>query len=400
MLFYLVETWQDALDRMGLGGLVSIMYQVEFRALFAVLLAFAATLWVAPRTIRWLAAKKVGDNPEFYNTSINELMKSRAGTPTMGGLFLIGTLLATSFLLADVVHTRSVQLALVTALWLALVGAVDDWLKLTKSQRAAGGREGLYSLEKLVFQIVIGMVVCGFAYAATAEPDAHVLNLPFQRTYPPTTATESLIQPPAVAPDVIILGGIMFTVIGAFLVVMMSNGANITDGLDGLAGSNLLVASAAVMGLAWLAGSPRAAYFLMVPHVKGAEELMVVAGAMVGSILGFLWFNAHPARVFMGDTGSLSLGGLIAFIAVVIRQEVLLILICGILVAELASVALQIGWFKYTRRRYGEGRRILLMSPLHHHFQHLGWKEQHIVTRSMIVSIVLAIVALASLKVR
>lgn len=400
MLFYLVDRFQDTLDGMGLGGLVSISYQVEFRALFAVLLSFAATLWVAPRTIRWLAAKKIGDNPEFYNKDVNELMKSRAGTPSMGGIFVIGTLVASTLLLADVVHTRYVQLAVLTAVWLACVGAVDDWLKLTRSQRGAGGREGLYSGEKLAFQIAIAVMVCAFTYLASSAPDAHVLNLPFQRTYPPTPAIDSMIQPPAVAPNVIILGSVLFTLIGAFLIVAMSNGANITDGLDGLAGSNLLVASAAMMLLAWLAGSPRAAYFLMVPHVEGAEELMVVAGAMVGSLLGFLWFNAHPARVFMGDTGSLALGGLLAFIAVAIRQEILLIPICGILILELASVALQVSWFKYTKRKFGEGRRIFRMTPIHHHFQHLGWKEQHIVTRSMIVSIVLAIIALASIKIR
>ncbi len=400
MLFYLVDQLQNWLDQIGLGGVVSVMYQVEFRALFAVLLSFAATLWVAPRTIRWLAAKKIGDRPEFYNKTINELMKERVGTPTMGGLFVIGTLLGTAFLLADVVHSRYVQLAFVAALWLACVGAIDDWLKLTKANRAPGTREGLYSHEKLAAQLLIGGIVCFFAYRVSGLPDAHVLNLPFQRTYPPTPAIDSMIQPPAVAANVWVLGVLAFTLLGCFMMVAMSNGANITDGLDGLAGSNLLVASVAIMILTWVAGSPRAAYFLMVPHVAGSAELMVVAGAMVGSLLGFLWFNAHPAKVFMGDTGSLPLGGLLAFIAVVIRQEVLLIPICGVLILEMGSVALQVGYFKYSRKKYGEPRRILLMAPLHHHFQQLGWKEQHIVTRSMIVSIVLAIIALASIKIR
>ncbi|MDA0802540.1 MAG: phospho-N-acetylmuramoyl-pentapeptide-transferase [Planctomycetota bacterium] len=400
MLFFLIEQLQNWLDQAGLGGLVSIMYQLEFRALFAVLLAFGTTLWIAPRTIRWLAEKKIGDHPEFYNQSINDLMVSRRGTPTMGGLFVMSTLVGTALLLADVVHSRYVQLAIIAAVWLALVGAMDDWLKLTQARRAPGSREGLFSHEKLFFQIAIALIVCAFAYSASSAADAHVLNLPFQRTYPPTPAIDSMIQPPSVSPGVWVLGGLAFTLIGAFMMVAMSNGANITDGLDGLAGSNLLVASVVMMVLAWVAGSPRAAYFLMVPHVAGSGELMVVAGAMVGSLLGFLWFNAHPARVFMGDTGSLPLGGLLAFIAVVIRQEILLIPICGILILELGSVALQVGWFKYTRKKYGEGRRILRCSPIHHHFQALGWKEQHVVTRSMIVSIVLAILALASLKIR
>jgi phospho-N-acetylmuramoyl-pentapeptide-transferase len=175
---------------------------------------------------------------------------------------------------------------------------------------------------------------------------------------------------------------------------------NLTDGLDGLAGGTLLISSFAMMVLTWIASSERAAQFLMVPHVPGSGELMVIAGAMAGACLGFLWFNVAPAQIFMGDTGSLSMGGLLATVAVCIRQEALLVVIGGVFYLEALSVILQVGWFKWTKRRYGEGRRILLCAPAHHHFQHAGWKETQVVGRFYLVAITLAILALVSLKLR
>ncbi|MDA1008217.1 MAG: phospho-N-acetylmuramoyl-pentapeptide-transferase [Planctomycetota bacterium] len=400
MLFFIVERMQDWLDQIGLGPLVSIMYQVEFRALFAVLLSFVTVLAMGPRVIRWLAVKKIGDRPEFYNDDLNKKMHSREGTPTMGGLFIIGSLLLSTVLLSDVVHSRYIHLALIVIVWLGCVGAIDDWLKLTAGRRAPGSREGLFGFEKLMFQIAISAIACFFAYKAAGSPDAHVLNIPFQRTYLPTPAIESIIQPPSLAEGVWTLPAWAFVLIGTFFIVAISNGANITDGLDGLAATNLLVASIVMLVLCWIAGSPRAAYFLMVPYVTGSGELMVVAGSMTGALLGFLWFNAHPARVFMGDTGSLPLGGLLAFLAVVVRQEALLVLISGVFILEMMSIILQTGWYKYTRFKTGTPRRIFLCTPIHHHFHLAGWSEQQIVTRSMIASIIFAIIALASLKIR
>ncbi len=403
MLYNLTEWMQDWLDGQGLSPLVQVMYQLEFRAFLAVLLSFGIVLLGMPRLIRRLQAVKFGDQPEFYNGGLNELMKSKAGTPTMGGLLLCGSVLLTTLLLADVVHSRMVHIALVVLLWLAALGAWDDWLKLTQARRAgaAGGarREGLFAWEKLVFQFGIGALACYFLFGASALPDTHVLNLPFQRTYLPSP-TEGTIQALDLAPGVWVMGMGAFVLVGAFMIAFTSNAVNLTDGLDGLAAGTLLIACFAMMVLTWIAASQRAAYFLMVPYVPGSGELMVIAGAMAGACLGFLWFNVAPAQVFMGDTGSLAMGGLLAYLGVAVRQEALMILIGGIFYLEALSVIAQVGWFKYTARRFGEGRRILRCAPVHHHFQMCGWKETQVVGRFYLVAITLAILALVSLKLR
>jgi phospho-N-acetylmuramoyl-pentapeptide-transferase len=196
------------------------------------------------------------------------------------------------------------------------------------------------------------------------------------------------------------MGVIAFVLLGTLMIAFTSNAVNLTDGLDGLAGGTLLVACFAMMVLTWIASSQRAAYFLMVPWVPGSGELMVVSGAMAGACLGFLWFNVAPAQVFMGDTGSLAMGGLLATVAVCIRQEALLVLIGGVFYLEAVSVMAQVGWFKFTRMRFGEGRRLLRCAPVHHHFQMGGWKETQVVGRFYLLAITLAIAALVTLKLR
>ncbi len=400
MLYNLTVAAQSWLDDRGLGWLVMVMYQLEFRALIASLLSFALVLWFGPRVIRWLAGRKIGDTPEFGNDSVNQLMQSRAGTPTMGGVIILGALLTSTVLLADVLHNRYVQLGVVVIVWLAVLGGFDDWLKLTQSRRAPGTRDGLVAWEKLLFQLGLGALVGFFLYRASGMHDAHVLNLPFQRTYVPTPSIEALIQPPAISSGVIVLGVGLFTLLAMLWIAGVSNAVNITDGMDGLATGTLIIASLAMMALVWIGGSPRAAYFLMVPSVAGTAELMVMAGAMAGACLGFLWFNCSPARVFMGDTGSLALGGLLAYMALAVRQELLLILIGGVFFLEMGSVMAQVSWFKWTRRKYGEGRRIFRCTPIHHHFHLGGWKEQQVVVRFWLITVVLTMVALVSLKLR
>ncbi len=409
MLYNLTEYAQNWLDSVGLYPVVQVMYQLEFRAFFAVLLSFAIMLLAGPRFIGALRRVNAGDSPEFYNTQLNNLMSAKMGTPTMGGLLLGAAVLVTTLLLADIVHNRYVHIALLVLVWLGALGAWDDWLKLTASRRqkaalAAGGtakatREGLLPWEKLVFQFGIGAIACWFIYQAGTNADSHVLNLPFQRTYLPSP-TEGSIQPLDLAPNVWVLGVLAFIVLGALMLAFTSNAVNITDGLDGLAGGTLLIACIAMMVLTWVASSQRAAYFLMVPYVPGSGELMVLSGAMAGACLGFLWFNVAPAQVFMGDTGSLAMGGLLATVAVVIRQEFLLALIGGVFFLEAFSVLLQMGWYKYTFRRFGTGRRIFQCAPIHHHFQMSGWKETQVVGRFYLLAIILSIVALVTLKLR
>jgi phospho-N-acetylmuramoyl-pentapeptide-transferase len=387
MLYNLLKQRDAWLEEIGLFRLVQVLYQLEFRAFFAVVLSFVIVLFFGRRTIRWLVRQKIGDAPEFYRADLNELMAAKAATPTMGGLLICASMFATIVLLADLTQLH-VWLALVVLVWLGALGGVDDWLKLTSARRATGRREGLRAWEKLLFQLGLAFLVGLFLHrhGATFET-GHVLTLPFQRTYVPGT-----FEPEA---GVIILGALPFVAIAVLLVAGTSNAVNLTDGMDGLAPGTVLIASFAMMVLCFVAGSDEVARTLMFPWVKGAGELTVVTGAMAGACLGFLWFNCAPAEVFMGDTGSLPLGGLLAYVAVAIRQEVLLLLIGAIFYAEMASVILQVGVFKWTK-----GRRLFRCAPIHHHFQLGGWSEQQVVTRFWVLAVACAFAALVSLKLR
>ena len=387
MLYNLLQATDDWLDRIGLHTVLQVLYQLEFRAFFAVVFSFAVVLLLGRRTIRWLIRQKIGDAPEFYHATLNELMASKAATPTMGGILVCGSMLLTILLFADM-RNDYVHLAIWVLVWLAAVGGVDDWLKLTSRRRNPNAREGLYAWEKLLFQLGIGLLAGLFTYRyGLGQEAAHVLTLPFQRTYVPGTLQ--------IEPHVLVLGPVAFVIIAMLLVAGTSNAVNLTDGLDGLAAGALAVAAFAFMVLVYIAGQERAAQTLMFPHVEGARELMVVTGAMAGACLGFLWFNCAPAQVFMGDTGSLPLGGLLAYVAVVIRQEILLLVVGGVFFLEMASVVLQVGWFKWTK-----GRRIFRCSPIHHHFHLGGWSEQQVVTRLWLLAVVFAMAALVSLKLR
>jgi phospho-N-acetylmuramoyl-pentapeptide-transferase len=400
MLFNLVELCQNWLDERGLYPVVQLMYQLEFRALLATALSFAVTVTAAPRVIRWLLLKKVGDNPEFYNKTLNELMKSKTNTPTMGGVLIVGSIVLCTLLLADWVHSRHAQVCMIVLLWLAGVGLFDDWLKLTAGRRATRTREGLFMWEKLLFTLGIGAIAGIFLYRGAQHIDATVLNLPFQRTYPPTPIAAVTVQPPDIAPNVIVLSLVGFALMAAFWIGLMSNAVNLTDGMDGLAAGTVLIASIVTAVLVTIAVSPRASFFLMVPHVPEARELLVIVGTMAGACMGFLWFNFQPAAVFMGDTGSLALGGLLATILVAIRQELLLPLIGGVFLMEAGSVVAQVGWFKTTSRLTGTGRRIFRCAPIHHHFQLGGWSENQTVGRFWLISLLLGIAALVMLKLR
>ncbi len=391
MLYNLLQLTNQWLDEIGLFPLVRVLYELEFRAFFAVIFSFLLVLLFGKRTIAFLLKQKIGDAPEFYHADLNRLMESKAATPTMGGVLICGSVLATVLLFADLTE-RYVHLAVIVLIWLAAVGGVDDWLKLTSARRSPGSREGLYAWEKLLFQLGIGAIAGYylFRHGVGAEA-AHVLNLPFQRTYVPPAASATFI----VEGSVIVLGVISFVVIAMLLIAGTSNAVNLTDGMDGLAAGTLAVAAFAMMALCYIAGQAEAAKTLMFPHIPGSKELMVVTGAMAGACLGFLWFNCAPARVFMGDTGSLPLGGLLAYIAVAIRQEILLLIIGAIFFMEMGSVILQVGYFKWTK-----GERIFRCSPIHHHFHLGGWSEQQVVTRFWLLAVVFAMVALVTVKLR
>lgn len=398
MLYYLTNAFQGWLGD-SVYWVIQIFTQFHFRAFAALIFSFLFVIAFGPRTIKRLRDLKVGDSPEFYNTELNTLNQGKKDTPTMGGVLICGSILASVALFADVIGSRYVHLSILILVWLAGVGMWDDWLKLTASRRAAGTREGLFAKEKLLFQLGIGLIVTFFVYqsnAAEADPSAISLNLPFQKTFIPQSFEE--IKSAAnftLNPGVTLMPWWVFLIIGTLFIAGTSNAVNIADGMDGLAAGTMAIACVGIMVLCFIASSRELSLLLLVPYVPGARELIVVSGAMVGACLGFLWFNCNPARVFMGDTGSLALGGLIAFIAVAIRQEFLLLLIAGIFYLELASTALQVGYFKWTG-----GKRIFRCAPIHHHFHLGGWSESQVVVRFWVITAILAAISLALVKVR
>ena len=387
MLYNLLQATSDRIDDWGLYSLLEVLYYIEFRAFVAALLSFGLVLVFGRWVIRWLIRQKIGDSPEFYHADLNELMASKTATPTMGGILIVGATLLTIFLLADL-RNRYVIIAFFVLGWLALLGGADDWLKLTSARRAPGSREGLHPWEKLLFQMGIGAVAGLFLFRhGIGDETTRVLTLPLQRTYRP--GTMELEQ------GVLVLGGFAFVLISMLLIAGTSNAVNLTDGMDGLAAGTLVVASFALMVLCFIAGSVETAKFINFPYIDGAKELMIVTGAMAGGCLGFLWFNCAPAQVFMGDTGALPLGGLMAYIAVAIRQEILLLIIGGVFFMEMASVIIQVAYFKSTK-----GQRVFRCSPVHHHFHLGGWSEQQVVTRFWVLAVVFAMIALVSIKLR
>ncbi|MGD9692764.1 MAG: phospho-N-acetylmuramoyl-pentapeptide-transferase [Phycisphaerales bacterium] len=388
MLYNLLDISREFLERNNVYFLFMLLDQIVFRALGAALLSFTIVLALGPRVINTLRRMKIGDAGLSDAAALAASAASKKNTPTMGGVLIAGAILTSTLLLADL-SSRYVQLAVICLLWMAVLGGFDDWLKLTASSRPGGSRQGLYAWEKLVFQLGLAFLLGWFTYnhADTAAPNdlAHVLNLPFQKTFNQGQPSDSLIY----------LTRIPFVIIAVLMVAGMSNAVNITDGMDGLATGISAAVSLGVMLLALIAGSQTTAQSLLVPYVVGAEELAVVSGAIAGACLGFLWWNASPASVFMGDTGALCLGGLLGYIAIAIRQEAVILLMSGVFILEIASVALQVGYF-----RASKGKRIFRCAPYHHHLHMGGWTEQKVVVRLWIITAVLVALALASLKVR
>lgn len=389
MLYLLFDALRSWLDKVGLYSVLGLLDQIEFRALGAAGLAFALVLIFGRRAITLLVRLRVGDAGLTDAQALGKVAAGKANTPTMGGILIVGAMTIATLLLADL-SVRWVQLGLVLVVWLALVGGADDYLKLTASRRGTG-RQGLYSWEKLVFQLGIGVIIGFFAYRAGTIEDgtslAHVLNLPFQKTY----------QTPGLelSPSVWVLSMPVFVVLTTLMVTGMSNAVNITDGMDGLASGIASVIALGLLVIALIAGEQTWAQRLLVPYVPGAGELSVMAGAMAGACLGFLWFNCSPAQVFMGDTGSLALGGLLGYLAVITRHEYVVLIMSGVFLAEIGSVVTQVGYFKATG-----GKRIFRCAPYHHHLHLSGWTEQQVVARAWITTIVLVVVGLALIKVR
>ncbi|MFP4053994.1 MAG: phospho-N-acetylmuramoyl-pentapeptide-transferase [Phycisphaerae bacterium] len=356
----------------------------------AAILSFAVVIVLGPRLIRFLLKQKLGDRPEFDHADLNELTRHKSNTPTMGGALIVVAIFVSVLLFADV-HNMYIRMGLLAAVWLGILGGVDDWIKLRYSA-GKGSRDGLHMWEKLLFQMGLALLLSLFMYhygsrsfiiekGRTINP-AHGFYLPF-------------------LPDPIALSRVIYVIIAILVLTGSSNAVNLTDGMDGLASGCLVIVSGTFLLLSWVVGVRQWALFFHMPFVAGSAEMTIICASMLGACLGFLWYNAPPAQVFMGDTGSLPLGGLLGFIAVVMRQEVLLLVAGGIFVAEAVSVMLQVGYYKMTKGPGGiQGKRIFRCAPLHHHFHLGGWAESKVVVRFWLVTIILCALSLATLKLR
>jgi phospho-N-acetylmuramoyl-pentapeptide-transferase len=399
MLYNIINTLRPWLVEHGLFGFFRVWTYIEFRAIASVLFSFLFVLITGKSVIRWLLKQKIGDNPEFNNKSLNELMKDKSNTPTMGGIVICGAIIFSTYMLADL-SSFYVRMAFICLLWLAMLGGADDWLKLTTARRTPGSRTGLYSWEKLVFQLALGVLLGIFIhhYGDTkwdSVGESDILSMSRSLTIPLMKSWQWDGSQWIPSANLVILGTWSFVLLTTFVIAGMSNAVNLTDGMDGLASGIMAMISFAFMILCIIAGNEVWAKNLLVPYIPLSNELAIVSGSMMGACLGFLWFNAHPAEVFMGDTGSLPLGGLIAYIAVVIRQEFLLMIVGGVLVMELLSVVLQVGYFKATK-----GKRIFRCAPIHHHFHMGGTPENRVVVRMWLATAALAALAIATIKVR
>ncbi len=376
-------------------GTLRVFNFITFRAVFATLTALAIGLLSGPAVIRMLTRLKVGqavrtDGPQTH------LIKS--GTPTMGGALILLSIGISTLLWCDW-SNRFIWPVLVVTLGYGAIGWVDDYRKVVYKDP-----EGMRSREKYFWQSLIGIVAALYlAFSVSAPTSTKVWHLfmawvesGFNLDLPPKA---DLIVPffKTISYPLGVWGFIALTY---FVIVGTSNAVNLTDGLDGLAIMPTVMVGAALGLFAYLSGSAVYAKYLFIPHIPGAAELLIFCGAMVGAGLAFLWYNAHPAQVFMGDVGALALGGALGTIAVIVRQEIVLFIMGGIFVVETLSVMLQVGYFKYTKKRYGIGRRILLMAPLHHHFEQKGWKETKVVVRFWIITMMLVLFGLSTLKLR
>ncbi|MCW5653012.1 phospho-N-acetylmuramoyl-pentapeptide-transferase [Hydrogenophaga sp.] len=376
-------------------GFLRVFQYLTFRAVMAAMTALLVGLVAGPYFIRRLAALKIGQPIREYAMQTH---LSKGGTPTMGGVLILFAI-ALSTLLWFNWSNRFVWIVLLVTLGFGAIGWVDDWRKVVRKDP-----EGMRSREKYFWQSVIGLVAAFYLVFAVSETsNLRVFELfvewvrsGFTLDLPP----QSGFLVPFFKEVSYPLGVAGFVILTYLVIVGSSNAVNLTDGLDGLAIMPVVMVGSALGVFAYVTGNSVFARYLLLPHIPGAGELMIFCAAMAGAGLAFLWYNTHPAQVFMGDVGALALGGALGTVAVIVRQEIVLAIMGGIFVVEALSVMLQVTWFKYTKRRFGTGRRLFQMAPLHHHFEKKGWKETQVVVRFWIVTMLLCLVGLSTLKLR
>ncbi len=403
MLYPIFDYLDRVLDIPGTG----VFRYISFRAGMAAVFSLIITITFGQNIISWIRRRQIGETVRDLGL---EGQSQKKGTPTMGGLMIIAAILIPTLLFANLDNIYIILL-LISTVWLGLIGFLDDYIKVFRKNK-----EGLKGRFKIVGQIGIGIIV-----GSTLYYNDDVVIREFST---PVSIEEGIVETPSfqdvkalktTIPFVKnneldygkILGffgesavPVLYILVAIFIITAVSNGANITDGIDGLAAGTSAIIGLAIAIFAYLSGNAIFSQYLNIMYIPNSGELVIFASAFIGACIGFLWYNAYPAQVFMGDTGSLMLGGVIAVLALTLRKELLIPIMCGIFLIENVSVMLQVSYFKYTRKKYGEGRRIFLMSPLHHHYQKKGIHEAKIVTRFWIVGILLAVISLATLKLR
>ena len=376
-------------------GFLRVFQYLTFRAVLAAATALLIGLAAGPAVIRRLSALKIGQPIRGYGM---ESHFSKSGTPTMGGVLILIAITSSTLLWVDL-SNRFIWISLIVTLGFGAIGWADDWRKVVNKDP-----EGMPSREKYLWQSIIGILAAlWLVFSISENSNGRVLELfinwvssGFDVSLPPKAGLMLPFFKQVSYP----LGVLGFVVLTYLVIVGSSNAVNLTDGLDGLAIMPVVMVGSALGVFAYVTGSVIYSKYLFLPHIPGAGELLIFCAAIAGAGLAFLWFNTHPAQVFMGDVGALALGGALGTIAVIVRQEIVLAMMGGVFVAEALSVMLQVMYFKYTRRKYGEGRRLFRMAPLHHHFEKQGWKETQVVVRFWIITMLLCLLGLSTLKLR
>ena len=405
MLYYIFEFLDQQLDLLGAG----VFRYISFRAGMATLLSLLITITFGKQLINLLHKKQVGETIRDLGL---EGQSEKAGTPTMGGIIIIAAIVIPVLLFAKVDNIYIILL-LISAVWMGIVGFLDDYIKVFKKNK-----EGLQGKFKVVGQVGLGLIVGVTLFyhnevvvrefsdpVSVADGIEYVSEDSYEDIKSMKTTIPFLKDNELDYSKIIPFIPEEFTVIiyvlwSIFIVTAVSNGANITDGIDGLAAGTSAIIGLTLAIFAYVSGNVIFSEYLNIMYIPNSGEIVIFCAAFVGACVGFLWYNTHPAQVFMGDTGSLAIGGVIAVLSLVIRKELLLPILCGVFLVELLSVIMQVSYFKYTKKKFGEGRRIFLMSPLHHHYQKKGIHESKIVNRFWIIGILLAVITLATLKLR
>ncbi|MDC1063332.1 phospho-N-acetylmuramoyl-pentapeptide-transferase [Flavobacteriales bacterium] len=404
MLYYLFEFLENNYDLPGAG----VFQYISFRSALAIITSLLVSLVFGGRIINLIRNKQIGEQVRKLGL---EGEQAKSGTPTMGGLIILSAVLVPTLLFARLDNIY-IQVMLISTIWLGVIGFIDDYIKVFRKDK-----EGLAGKFKILGQVGIGVIV-GLVMVFHSDIVVKEKNIPTEiegiYDFSENAEKSSITTIPFlknnefdyqdltswIGDGMNKYSWLLFIFVVIFVITAVSNGANMTDGLDGLAtGTSAIIGSTLVL-FTYVSGNIIAADYLNIMYIPDSGELVIYMSAFVGSCVGFMWYNSYPAQVFMGDTGSLSLGGIIAVVAILIRKELLIPILCGVFLIENLSVIIQVGYFKYTRKKYGEGKRIFRMAPLHHHFQKLGIHESKIVTRFWIVGIFLAILTIVTLKLR